>query len=42
MGILYRPGTESFSLDLGKGLTLLNIYGPCLDRVEYWDNMFNI
>jgi hypothetical protein len=28
-------GTSLFSLDLGKEITFLNIYGPYLDRVEY-------
>jgi hypothetical protein len=35
-------GTTLSILDLGKELTLLNIYGPFLDRVEYWDKVFNI
>jgi hypothetical protein len=31
-----------FSLDLGKEITLLNVYGPYVDRVEYWDKFFHM
>jgi hypothetical protein len=35
-------GTLLVSLDPGKEITLLTIYGPYLDRVEYWDKIFQI
>jgi hypothetical protein len=36
------PGTSIFSLHIGKQTTLLNIYGPYLDRVKYWDKIFKM
>jgi hypothetical protein len=29
-------------LDLGKEITLLNVYGPYMDRVDYWDRFFQM
>jgi hypothetical protein len=30
-----RLGISLFSLDLGKYISILNVYGSCMDRVEY-------
>jgi len=34
-------GSSLFSLDLEKEITLLNIYGPYMERLEYWDTIFS-
>ena len=34
-------GLEVFVPDLGKILTILNVYGPYQDRVPFWDKVFN-
>ena len=33
-------GVEVSSLELVSNITLVNIYGPCADRVGYWNNLF--
>jgi hypothetical protein len=35
-------GTSFFSLDLGKDITVLNVYGPYMDRMDYWDRFFKM
>jgi hypothetical protein len=37
-----RLGTSHFSLDMGKDITIMNVCGPYMDRVEQWDNFFNM
>jgi hypothetical protein len=32
-------GLNMFSAELGRSLTLINIYGPYADRKRYWDSL---
>jgi hypothetical protein len=41
MGILYRSRDCFVLSGPWKRAHILNIYGPYLDRVEYWDMVFN-
>jgi hypothetical protein len=34
-------GTSLLSLEIGKELTYLNLYGPYSNRMEYWEHFFN-
>ena len=41
-GIHSGVGLELWDSELGKSLTILNIYGPYLNRVSFWDSLFNL
>lgn len=40
-GLDHSLGVEVYSLELCTNLLFLNIYGPCQDRVPYWNNVFS-
>ena len=32
---------EIFSVKLGMDLRVINVYGPCQDRVSFWNDFFS-
>lgn len=41
-GIFSGVGLEVWDTEIGKTLTILNIYGPYLNRASFWDSFFNM
>ena len=41
-GISSGVGLEVWDVVFGKTLTILNIYGPYLNRASFWDSLFNL
>ena len=41
-GIYSGVGLLVWDSELGKALTILNIYGPYLNRASFWDTLFNL
>ena len=37
-----KLGTSFFSLDLENDMTMLNVYGPNMDKVDYWYRFFKM
>ena len=37
-----RLETSFFSLDIGKDIILLNVYGPYMDKMDYYDMFFKM
>lgn len=40
-GLDQALGVEVYSLELCSNLLILNIYGPCHNRVSYWNNLLS-
>lgn len=34
-------GLEVYSIDLCLSISILNVYGPCMDKVPFWNSLFS-